>query len=69
MNISTSSILWGVLFSAIGSGYALYGKKRQAPVSFVSGVGLMVFPYFVGNPYALVAIGLVLSAAPFVIKL
>jgi hypothetical protein len=66
--VSTSSILWGVLFGSIGAGYALYGKKQRALVPFLSGVALMLFPYFIENPYLVVLIGVALVAAPFIFK-
>ena len=65
MNFSTASLVWNVLFGAVGAGYALYGKKKQEPVPLLCGVGLMVFPYFVASTIWLVVIGAVLMAIPF----
>jgi len=67
--MNTSSLLWGVLFGAIGAGYVLYGRRQKAPVPLIAGIALMVFPYFFDNPWALFATGAVLSAAPFFIRL
>jgi hypothetical protein len=66
--VSTSSILWGVLFGSLGAGYALYGKKQRALIPFLSGVALMLFPYFVHNTYLLVVIGAALAAVPFIFR-
>lgn len=63
--MSTSTIFWGLLFSSIGLGFFLYGKKQQAAVPLVCGLGLMVFPYFVSNTMLLVAIGVALSVLPY----
>ncbi|MCA8944132.1 MAG: hypothetical protein KDB80_16325 [Planctomycetes bacterium] len=63
--MDTSSILWTVLFSSVGLGFFLYGKKQRAPVPFACGVALMVYPYFVSNVFALVAIGALLMAVPY----
>jgi hypothetical protein len=58
-----------MLFGSVGLGFTVYGKKRGAVVPLVCGLVLMVFPYFVSNAVALIAIGVALSAAPFVIRL
>jgi len=63
--LSTSSIFWGLLFGSIGLGYFLYGRKQQAIVPLLSGLALMVFPYFVSNAILLVAIGLALAVLPW----
>ena len=60
--------MWGVLFGSIGLGFFVYGKKQKAMMPFLSGLGLMVFPYFISNPYILFITGLVFVALPFVIK-
>ena len=62
-------LLWGLLFSSLGFGYFIYGRRQRAPVPLVCGVALMIFPYFVAKALLLVAIGVVLSAAPFFIKM
>ncbi len=61
-------LLWGLLFSSIGLGYFLYGKKQRAAVPLVCGLVLMIYPYFVANVVALVAIGVVLTAVPYFFK-
>ena len=66
--MSTSSILWGVLFGSLGAGYALYGKKQRALVPFLSGLALMLFPYLIENTYLIVVVGAALAAAPFLFR-
>ncbi len=66
--MSTSVLLWGLLFSSVGVGYALYGKKQRAPVPLVCGLALMFFPYFVSSVLWLVVIGLALAAVPYFIR-
>ncbi len=58
-------LLWGLLFSSIGLGFFLYGRKQRAVVPLVCGLVLMIYPYFIPNVIALVAIGLALSAVPY----
>ena len=65
----TAALLWGVVFSSIGLGFFLYGKKRKAPVPLACGVALMVYPYFVSNVALLVAIGTALTALPYFLRL
>ncbi|ABW67183.1 hypothetical protein [Desulfosudis oleivorans] len=67
--MNTATLLWGLLFSSIGLGLFLYGKRKQAIVPIVCGVALMVFPYFVSNTLALVVIGIVLVAAAFFVRI
>lgn len=65
----TSAMLWALLFSSIGMGYFIYGKKQAHKVALLCGIGLMVFPYFTSNDYALVLIGVGLMAVPKYIRL
>jgi hypothetical protein len=66
--MDTAALLWGVLFSAIGLGFFVYGRKQNAVVPFVCGILLMVFPYFISNSYMIVGIGIVLMAIPYFIR-
>jgi hypothetical protein len=62
---STALLIWGLLFSSIGLGYFLYGKNQQVLAPLLSGLALMIFPYFVSSVTALVLIGLVLCVIPY----
>ncbi|NUO78287.1 MAG: hypothetical protein HOQ32_20035 [Lysobacter sp.] len=66
--MNTASLWWGLLFGSIGLGYFLYGKRQRVPVPLVCGLGLMAFPYFVSNNWAMVAIGVVLAAIPYFLR-
>ena len=66
--MTTSALLWSVLFGSLGFGYCVYARKQRALVPFLSGVALIVSPYFIPNTYVLVAVGIALPAAPFVIR-
>ena len=65
---SMTSIMWGMLFGAIGMGYFVYGKKQKRVVALLSGVLLCVFPYFVSNVILMVLVGFVLIALPFIVR-
>jgi hypothetical protein len=43
--------MWGVIFGSIGLGFFVYGKKQKAIIPFFSGIGLIVFPYFISNVF------------------
>lgn len=67
--MSTSLLLWGLLFSSAGLGFFLYGRKQKAPVPLVCGLALMIFPYFISNTVLLVAIGVALIAVPYFVRI
>jgi predicted membrane protein len=66
--VDVGVLLWGLLFSSIGLGFFLYGRKQRAVVPLVCGLVLMIYPYFIPNVIALVAIGVVLIAVPYFFK-
>ncbi len=66
--MSLPILLWGLLFSSLGLGFFLYGRKQRAVVPLVCGLVLMVYPYFVGNVSVLVVVGVVLTAVPYFLR-
>ncbi len=66
--MTTAAMLWGLLFSSIGVGYAIYGRKQNVPVAFICGLLLMGYPFVITNSALLVLVGALLMATPFVIK-
>ena len=62
-------VMLSVLFSAIGAGYVLYGKKQRQVVPLLTGLALCVYPYCLSNGYAIVVVGLILTAVPWFIRL
>lgn len=67
--MDAASLLWGVLFSSIGLGYFIYGRKQQQLVPLLCGIGLMGFTFFVSNNWLLVAIGVGLMAVPYFVRI
>lgn len=65
----TSQLVWGLLFGAVGLAFLTYGKQQKALIPLLSGIGLLVFPYFVSNLFMLVGIGGVLAALPWFVRL
>ena len=64
-----ATLLWGVIFGAIGMGFFVYGKRQSAPIPLVCGIALMVFPYFISNVWGTVVVGGLLMAIPYFIRL
>ena len=65
---SISTLMWGIIFGSIGLGFLVYGKKRKALIPILSGIGLMVFPYFISNIYIMILSGIVLVALPYFVR-
>jgi hypothetical protein len=63
--MDSSTLLWGLLYGSIGMGYLVYGKRQQRVTALLSGIGLMVFPYFVSNVWISLLIGIALMALPY----
>ncbi len=66
---SEALLLWGVLFSSIGLGFFIYGKKQQCLIPLVSGLALMIYPYFVETVPLLIGTGIALIALPYFVRL
>jgi hypothetical protein len=66
--MSAALLMCGIVFSSVGFGYVLYGRKQRAPVPLVCGVALMAVPYFVSNIPLLVIAGIALSALPYLLR-
>ncbi len=65
---SSASLLWGLLFGSIGMGYFVYGKRQGRFIALLSGMALMVFPYFFTNSFLIVLVGIVLMALPYFMR-
>jgi len=66
---SGTTLLVSVLFSSIGAGYFLYGRKQAQVIPLLTGIALCVYPYFLSNGYAIMIVGLLLTALPWLIRL
>jgi C4-dicarboxylate transporter len=65
---STTAIMLNLFFGLIGMAYFIYGKKQSHLVVLISGLALMVIPYFIGNPYLLSAVCGTIMLAPKFLK-
>lgn len=63
-----ATLLWGIVFGAIGVGYVIYGKRATMLAPMLCGVALMVYPWFVSGALLTVIVGLVLMAIPWFVR-
>ncbi|ATZ64906.1 MULTISPECIES: hypothetical protein [Acinetobacter] len=67
--MNSTTLFLGLIFSSIGLGYFIYGKKQKMIVPFICGIALMIFPYFIENNLLISAIGMILSLIPWFIRI
>ncbi|PHQ27116.1 hypothetical protein CLH62_05920 [Marinobacter guineae] len=67
--METANLIWGLIFSSIGIGYFIYGRRQSNLVARYSGIALILYPYLVTNTLALVAVGILLMLTPRFIEL
>lgn len=63
MDLSASSLLAGLFASLLGFVLFRYGRKQARAPQLVTGMALMLFPYFVGGAWAIVGIATALVGA------
>ena len=64
MNLeSESGFIASFAIGLVGFGIFLYGKKQRRPAQLAVGVAMMIYPYFVSNTLAMIAIAAALVAA------
>ena len=61
-------IISGFVFSALGFIYFSYGRKLKKLEITLCGIGLMIYPYFVTSINVSIAIGVVVSLIPFLMR-
>lgn len=67
--MDAGNLILGLIFSSIGIGYFIYGRKQSNLVTKYCGIALMLYPYVVTNTLAMVAVGAGLMLAPRFIDL
>jgi len=56
----------GLLVSGAGYVFFSYGRKMGRPIHVITGLVLMVYPYFIPTVWVMLVIGAVLCAANYV---
>ena len=64
-----TSLMLGMIWGAIGTGYFIYGKKQAKMLFLLCGIGLCVFPMLVSSNTVSLVLGLVMCIAPFKVDL
>lgn len=67
--METANLFWGLIFSSIGIGYFVYGRKKSNLMARWSGIALILYPYLMTDTLTLVAFGIVLMLLPRFIDL
>ncbi|WP_228160647.1 hypothetical protein [Marinobacter bohaiensis] len=62
--IDTTPLFVGLVFSSVGLGYVIYGRRQQRKPYFYSGLALMLYPYLVTGTWPMVGVGVLLLALP-----
>jgi hypothetical protein len=65
---SSTQLFLSVFIGSFGLAYFVYGKKQRRLVPSLSGIAMMVYPYFVKNLYLVLAVAVVCLILPFVIS-
>ena len=58
--------IWSIVFGIIGMGYFSFGRKQDKNIFLLSGIGLMLFPYFIDGLTVTIIVGTVLAILPFI---
>ncbi|MCH7294637.1 MULTISPECIES: hypothetical protein [Acinetobacter] len=66
--MNATQLFLGVIFSSIGLGYFMYGKKQKMTVPLVCGLVLMLFTYFIDSTAIISVIGIILSILPYFLR-
>lgn len=67
--MNETHLLVGLLLSAAGIGYLVYGRRQKVPMSFVAGLGLILIPFFVDSTMTLLLAGAGIAMVPFLFRL
>jgi len=66
--ISIGLIYWDILISLVGAGFFMYGRKRPDGTAMITGIVLMIYPYFIGSIGWSIAIGIAICAIYIFLK-
>ena len=64
--MDATTLFLGVIFSSLGMGYIIYGRKQRRGIALLSGFVLCGLPFFISNVLLLVTACIAAAALPFV---
>lgn len=62
--INETLLLLGLIFSSIGFGYFMYGRRKADLIIRYTGIALMIYPYFFDDVRVVLGIGIGLLFLP-----
>ena len=65
----TNILYTSLIFSSFWIWYFIYWKKAWKLIPLISGIILMIYPYFITNVYYSIIIWVILIILPFFIKI
>ncbi|MBL6904756.1 MAG: hypothetical protein ISR27_04420 [Pseudomonadales bacterium] len=65
----TNYLLISLVFSSVGLGYFIYGKKQKHTVAYYTGLCLMMYPYMITDPMLMAGIGVGLMFVPKFVRI
>jgi hypothetical protein len=68
LNLSAANLIGGFVFGSIGFIAFVYGKRMNLWKPMFLGIGLMIYPYFVSNDLAMIAIGAIGTVGLFFLR-
>lgn len=66
--MSPANIAGSIVFGSIGFVAFMYGKKQSSMKPMILGGVLMAYSYFITNTLAMIAVGVLLTAALFIFR-
>ncbi len=65
----TNYLLISLVFSSVGLGYFIYGKKQKHTVAYYIRLCLMMYPYMITDPMLMVGISVGLMFVPKFVRI
>ena len=66
---SPTVLFFAIVFSFIGFGFFIYGKRQKAVIPLIVGIALFIFPYFVEDVLLMIVVGVGLMAIPYFVRI
>ena len=66
--MTTGGFYWDLFISLIGMGFFIYGKKRPDILALITGLILMIYPYFISSTEWDIGVGLAIVAIYIFLK-
>jgi|GEM_PF-1147738 len=67
-NMSTSAIIWALVFSSIGGAFFFYGKKKENMLIMLVSGALAGYPYLVQDTKLIIIIGVLLTGVLWMVR-